>query len=69
LIEAGNSELFDGNESVDKALIKLGLKKLGEYLPLMTIALMPHQVIGDYQDQKFLSSVTIIIFFQVLRGC
>ncbi|KAF8488076.1 SNF2 family N-terminal domain-containing protein [Gautieria morchelliformis] len=46
LIEAGNSELFDGNESVDKALTKLGLNKLGEHLPLMTIALMPHQVIG-----------------------
>ncbi|KAF8589119.1 hypothetical protein K439DRAFT_1383733 [Ramaria rubella] len=46
LIEAGNSESFDGNESVDKALAKLGLGKLGELLTRMSVALMPHQVIG-----------------------
>jgi hypothetical protein len=64
LIEAGNSEMFDGNESVDKALAKLGLKKLGEQLPLMSIALMPHQVIGDYQIQSCVSPIN-----QFCRGC
>ncbi|KIJ39030.1 hypothetical protein M422DRAFT_175767 [Sphaerobolus stellatus SS14] len=46
LLDAGNAELFDGNASVDKALEKLGLRKLGENLPFMNISLMPHQVIG-----------------------
>ncbi|KAF8512668.1 SNF2 family N-terminal domain-containing protein [Hysterangium stoloniferum] len=46
LHEAGNSELFDGNESIDKALEKLGLEKLGKHLLSMNVALMPHQVLG-----------------------
>lgn len=46
LVSAGNSEQFDGNASVDKALRKLGLADLYQTLPGMEIPLMPHQVIG-----------------------
>lgn len=46
LVAAGNSEQFDGNESVDKALEKLNLRDLYTPLPGMQVALMPHQVIG-----------------------
>ncbi|KAI0342316.1 hypothetical protein BDW22DRAFT_1395176 [Trametopsis cervina] len=46
LIEAGNAESFDSNESVHNALQKLGMGALYQLLPGMTVALMPHQVIG-----------------------
>ncbi|KAG2151182.1 SNF2 family N-terminal domain-containing protein [Suillus bovinus] len=46
LIAAGNAEQFDGNASVDKALEKLGLKSLYNFLPGMAISLLAHQVIG-----------------------
>jgi SNF2 family DNA or RNA helicase len=46
LIEAGNAEQFDGNESVDKALEKLGLAAQYQLLLGMEVALMPHQTIG-----------------------
>lgn len=46
LVAAGNSEQFDGNESVDKALEKLKLPNLYQPLPGMQVALMPHQAIG-----------------------
>ncbi|KAF7302742.1 SNF2 superfamily protein [Mycena chlorophos] len=46
LIEAGNAELFDGNETIDKALEKLGLESVQELIPGLEIALMPHQVLG-----------------------
>ncbi|KAJ6499605.1 SNF2 superfamily protein [Mycena vitilis] len=45
LIEAGNAELFDGNESIDKALEKLGLQSTHELLPSLDIPLMPHQLL------------------------
>lgn len=47
LVAAGNSEQFDGNASVDKALEKLGLHGQYELIPGMTVALMPHQIIGE----------------------
>ncbi|KAF8970384.1 P-loop containing nucleoside triphosphate hydrolase protein [Flammula alnicola] len=46
LIEAGNAESFDGNESVDKALHYLGMNNLHEKLPGMEVSLMPHQAMG-----------------------
>ncbi|KAF9486204.1 hypothetical protein BDN70DRAFT_822530 [Pholiota conissans] len=46
LIEAGNAETFDGNESVDKALNYLGLQNLHMKLPGMEISLMAHQAMG-----------------------
>ena len=46
LVEAGNAENFDGNETVDKALAYLDLKHLDEKLPGMDITLMAHQVMG-----------------------
>lgn len=46
LVEAGNAENFDGNETVDKALAYLGLRHLDEKLPGMDISLMAHQVMG-----------------------
>ncbi|KAJ7770573.1 SNF2 superfamily protein [Mycena metata] len=46
LIEAGNAQLFDGDESIDKALEKLGLQSTHELLPSLDIPLMPHQLIG-----------------------
>ncbi|KZT22721.1 hypothetical protein NEOLEDRAFT_625750 [Neolentinus lepideus HHB14362 ss-1] len=46
LVAAGNAEQFDGNASVDRALEKLGLRSIFDLLPGMTVALMPHQVIG-----------------------
>ena len=46
LVAAGNAERFDGNASVDKALEKLRLRNLSEFLPGMSISLLPHQVIG-----------------------
>ncbi|KAJ6571813.1 SNF2 family N-terminal domain-containing protein [Mycena capillaripes] len=45
LIEAGNAELFDGNESIEKALDKLGLHSTHELLPCLDIPLMPHQLL------------------------
>ncbi|KAJ7136080.1 SNF2 family N-terminal domain-containing protein [Mycena epipterygia] len=45
LIEAGNAEQFDGNESIDKALEKLGLHSTHELLPSLDIPLMPHQLL------------------------
>jgi SNF2 family DNA or RNA helicase len=41
---AGNAEQFDGNETVDKALEKLGLATQYQLLPGMEVALMAHQV-------------------------
>ncbi|EIN08787.1 P-loop containing nucleoside triphosphate hydrolase protein [Punctularia strigosozonata HHB-11173 SS5] len=46
ILNAGNAEQFDGNESIDKALKKLGLNDQHELLPGMNIRLMPHQIIG-----------------------
>ncbi|KAF9220758.1 hypothetical protein BS17DRAFT_786466 [Gyrodon lividus] len=46
LIAAGNSEFFDGNATVDKALERLGLKSQYQLLPGMAVSLMPHQTIG-----------------------
>ncbi|PPQ82538.1 hypothetical protein CVT25_007147 [Psilocybe cyanescens] len=46
LVEAGNAESFDGNESVEKALKYLGLTCLQQKLPGMEISLMPHQIMG-----------------------
>ncbi|KAJ3936205.1 MAG: SNF2 superfamily protein [Lentinula lateritia] len=46
LVEAGNSESFDHNATVEAALNKLGLPTLATPLPGMEVALMPHQVIG-----------------------
>ncbi|KAJ7148304.1 SNF2 family N-terminal domain-containing protein [Mycena filopes] len=45
LIEAGNSEFFDGNESIEKALERLGLQSAHELLPSLDIPLMPHQLL------------------------
>lgn len=45
-MEAGNAEQFDGNASVDQALVKLGLRSQYDLLPGMEVALMPHQTIG-----------------------
>jgi hypothetical protein len=45
-MNAGNAEQFDGNESIDKALEKLGLSDQHALLPGMTVRLMPHQIIG-----------------------
>ncbi|KAJ7148251.1 SNF2 family N-terminal domain-containing protein [Mycena filopes] len=42
LTEAGNSEFFDGNESIEKALERLGLQSAHELLPSLDIPLMPH---------------------------
>ncbi|EIW77192.1 hypothetical protein CONPUDRAFT_168183 [Coniophora puteana RWD-64-598 SS2] len=46
LLSAGNAEQFEGNESVDNALQRLGLRAQHEHLPGMTISLLAHQVIG-----------------------
>ncbi|KDR76486.1 hypothetical protein GALMADRAFT_246858 [Galerina marginata CBS 339.88] len=46
LVQAGNAETFDGNESVDKALQYLGLNSLHDKPPGMEIVLMAHQVMG-----------------------
>ncbi|KAF7800359.1 hypothetical protein EIP86_011609 [Pleurotus ostreatoroseus] len=46
LIAAGNTEQFDGNANVDKALQKLGLQTIYQPLAGMEVALMPHQAIG-----------------------
>ncbi|OCH87359.1 hypothetical protein OBBRIDRAFT_796288 [Obba rivulosa] len=46
LLHAGNAEQFDGNESVDKAVARLGLRDQYHRVPGMTVALMPHQTIG-----------------------
>ncbi|KAL4073393.1 SNF2 family N-terminal domain-containing protein [Scleroderma citrinum] len=46
LIAAGNSEQFDGNASVTKALEKLKLPSLYSMLPGMAVSLLPHQTIG-----------------------
>jgi hypothetical protein len=43
-LAAGNAEQFDGNETVDKALEKLGLATQYQLLPGMEVALMAHQV-------------------------
>ncbi|KAF7350506.1 putative ATP-dependent helicase C23E6.02 [Mycena venus] len=45
LIEAGNAELFDGNDKVETALEKLGLQSTHELLPSLDIPLMPHQLL------------------------
>lgn len=44
--DAGNAELFDKNASVTTALEKLKLPTLNTLFPGLSIALMPHQVIG-----------------------
>ncbi|TRM55791.1 SNF2 family N-terminal domain-containing protein [Schizophyllum amplum] len=46
LVEAGNSEQFESNATVDEALKKLGLPTQYQMLPGMQISLMAHQVIG-----------------------
>jgi len=46
LIQAGNADVFDGNERVEDALKYLGLKTLHEPLPGMEVNLMAHQVMG-----------------------
>lgn len=46
MIEAGNAETFDGNESVEKALMYIGLRNLQEKIPGMDITLMAHQAMG-----------------------
>ncbi|CAA7263247.1 unnamed protein product [Cyclocybe aegerita] len=46
LVQAGNAEMFDGNESVDKATKLLGLKGLQDLIPGMEVTLMAHQAIG-----------------------
>lgn len=44
--DAGNAEFFDENASITTALQKLGLPSLNVLFPGLSIALMPHQVIG-----------------------
>lgn len=46
LIQAGNTEVFDGNERVEDAVKYLGLKTLHDPLPGMEVNLMAHQIIG-----------------------
>ncbi|KAJ3514867.1 hypothetical protein NLJ89_g2121 [Agrocybe chaxingu] len=46
LVQAGNAEMFDGNESVDEATKLLGLKGLQDLIPGMEVTLMAHQAIG-----------------------
>ncbi|KAF9071904.1 SNF2 family N-terminal domain-containing protein [Rhodocollybia butyracea] len=46
LVEAGNSENFDHNATVEKALEKLGLASLHTPLSGMEVDLMAHQAIG-----------------------
>jgi len=46
LIQAGNAEVFDGNECVEDALRYLGLKTLFEPLPGMEVNLFAHQALG-----------------------
>lgn len=46
LIQAGNAEVFDGNERVEDALKYLGLKSLNDIIPGMEVPLMAHQVMG-----------------------
>ncbi|KZV76703.1 hypothetical protein PENSPDRAFT_646154 [Peniophora sp. CONT] len=46
LVTAGNAEMFDGNETVGTALKALRLPDLTSTMPGMSVALMPHQVIG-----------------------
>lgn len=44
--DAGNAEFFDESASVTTALEKLKLPSLNVLFPGLSIALMPHQVIG-----------------------
>ncbi|KAJ7190933.1 SNF2 superfamily protein [Mycena pura] len=46
LIDAGNAELFDGNATIDGALVKLGLESTHELLPSLDVPMMPHQLLG-----------------------
>ncbi|KAJ7637082.1 SNF2 family N-terminal domain-containing protein [Roridomyces roridus] len=46
LMQAGNAEQFDGDESIEKALEKLGLQSPIDLLPSLGIPLMPHQLLG-----------------------
>ncbi|KIY70851.1 hypothetical protein CYLTODRAFT_419390 [Cylindrobasidium torrendii FP15055 ss-10] len=46
IVVAGNAEEFDRNADVNACLQKLGLSELGEKLPNMSCALLPHQVLG-----------------------
>jgi len=46
LIQAGNADVFDGNERVEDALKYLGLKSLNDIIPGMEVPLMAHQVMG-----------------------
>ncbi|KAI0035171.1 SNF2 family N-terminal domain-containing protein [Vararia minispora EC-137] len=46
IVNASNAEVFDGNETVGKALEELALDSLDTIPPGMTITLMAHQVIG-----------------------
>lgn len=46
LIQAGNAEVFDGNERVEDALKHLGLKNLNDIIPGMEVPLMAHQAMG-----------------------
>jgi SNF2 family DNA or RNA helicase len=46
LIQAGNAEVFDGNERVEDALKYLGLKSLNDTILGMEVPLMAHQAMG-----------------------
>jgi hypothetical protein len=46
LIQAGNADVFDGNERVEDALKYLGLKSLNDIIPGMEVPLMAHQAMG-----------------------
>jgi len=46
LTQAGNADVFDGNERVEYAINYLGLKNLSEAIPGMKVPLMAHQVMG-----------------------
>ena len=41
-----DTEFFDRTVKVGDALKSLGLQSTNDYLPHMTITLMPHQIIG-----------------------
>lgn len=46
MIQAGNAEIFNGNERVEDALNYLGLKSLNVPISGMEVTLMAHQAIG-----------------------
>lgn len=63
LIAAGNAEQFDGNARVDQALEKLGLYKQYQLLHGMSVALMPHQTIGEKITMTFILVFVSNLFF------